>query len=55
MWSDFVGFTCRIVSKLNVSPFHNVNSPLEAPVIRRLPSGVQVRQNTGHRILLVAT
>lgn len=46
--------TCRIVSKLNVRPFHNVNSPLEAPVTRRLPSGVQAIQKIGHRILFVA-
>merc|ERR1740137_97250 len=45
---------CRMVSKLKVSPFHRVNSPLEAPVIRRRPSGVQDRQKMGHRILLVA-
>lgn len=32
--------TCNIVSKLKVSPFHKVNSPLEAPVTNRLPSGV---------------
>lgn len=32
--------TCKIVSKLNVSPFHRVNSPLDAPVIKRRPSGV---------------
>lgn len=32
--------TCNIVSKLKVSPFHKVNSPLEAPVTKRLPSGV---------------
>lgn len=34
------GFTCKMVSKLKVSPFHSVNSPLEAPVTRRRPSGV---------------
>ena len=33
-----------MVSKLNVRPFHNVNSPLEAPVISRLPSGVHYKQ-----------
>lgn len=38
--------TCNIVSKLNVSPFHRVNSPLDAPVTRRRPSGVHC--NTGH-------
>ena len=48
-------FTCKIVSKLKVNPFHRVNSPLEAPVINRRPSGVHVRQNTGQRILFVAT
>lgn len=31
-----------------------MNSPLEAPVTKRLPSGVHARQNTGHLILLVA-
>lgn len=36
--------TCRMVSKLNVSPFHRVNSPLEAPVTRRRPSGVHWRE-----------
>ena len=45
---------CRIVSKLKVSPFQSVNSPLEAPVISRRPSGVQDRQKIGHLILLVA-
>jgi hypothetical protein len=44
-----------MVSKLKVSPFHNVNSPLDAPVINLLPSGVHVRQKTGQRILFVAT
>lgn len=37
-------FTCKMVSKLNVSPFHRVNSPLEAPVTRRRPSGVHWRK-----------
>lgn len=37
-------FTCKMVSKLKVSPFHRVNSPLEAPVTRRRPSGVHCRQ-----------
>lgn len=46
--------TCRIVSKLNVKPFHNVNSPELAPVTRRLPSGVHANVNIGHRILFVA-
>ena len=36
--------TCNMVSKLNVIPFHRVNSPLEAPVIKRLPSGVHWKQ-----------
>lgn len=35
-----VPVTCNMVSKLKVSPFHKVNSPLEAPVTNRLPSGV---------------
>ena len=43
-----------MVSKLKVSPFHSVNSPEDAPVIKRRPSGVQAKVNTGHRILLVA-
>lgn len=46
--------TCKIVSKLNVKPFHNVNSPLEVPVMSRRPSGVHAKQNTGQRTLLVA-
>lgn len=46
--------TCKIVSKLNVSPFHNVNSPELAPVTSLLPSGVHAMQNMGHLILLVA-
>lgn len=33
-----------MVSKLKVSPFHRVNSPLEAPVTRRRPSGVHWRK-----------
>lgn len=33
-------WACKIVSKLNVRPFHNVNSPLDEPVMRRRPSGV---------------
>ena len=49
-----LSWACKIVSKLKVSPFHRVNSPLEAPVISLLPSGVQERQNIGHLILLVA-
>lgn len=46
--------TWRIVSKLNVNPFQSVNSPEEAPVTSRLPSGVQARVNIGHFILFVA-
>ena len=45
--------TCSIVSKLNVKPFQSVNSPLDAPVTKRLPSGVQHTQNIGHLILFV--
>lgn len=45
--------TCKIVSKLKVSPFQRVNSPLDAPVTRRRPSGVHKTQNMGHLILLV--
>lgn len=33
-------FTCRIVSKLKVRPFHSVNSPLVEPVRIRRASGV---------------
>lgn len=33
-----------MVSKLKVRPFHRVNSPLEAPVTRRRPSGVHWRK-----------
>jgi hypothetical protein len=29
--------TCKIVSKLNVKPFHSVNSPELAPVTKRRP------------------
>jgi len=36
--------TCNIVSKLKAVPFHKVNSPDEAPVIKRFPSGVQQRE-----------
>lgn len=32
-----------MVSKLNVRPFHNVNSPLVEPVSTRRPSGVHCR------------
>lgn len=46
--------TCKIVSKLNVKPFHKVNSPELAPVINRRPSGVHATVNTGHLILFVA-
>lgn len=49
-----IKLTCKIVSKLNVSPFHNVNSPELAPVTNRRPSGVHAIQNIGQRILLVA-
>jgi hypothetical protein len=35
-----VSWACRIVSKLKVVPFQRVNSPVEAPVRIRLPSGV---------------
>ncbi len=38
--------TWRMVSKLNVSPFHNVNSPLDAPVTSLRPSGVHCTQDT---------
>lgn len=38
-----------MVSKLKVNPFHNVNSPVEAPVTRRRPSGVHFEdQRTKH-------
>ena len=33
-------WACRIVSKLKVKPFHNVNSPLVEPVNIRRASGV---------------
>lgn len=46
--------TCNIVSKLKVRPFQRVNSPDDAPVTSRLPSGVQAMQKIGQRILLVA-
>ena len=41
-------FTCKMVSKLKVSPFHRVNSPLEAPVTRRRPSGVHCTHARTH-------
>lgn len=44
---------CRMVSKLNVRPFHKVNSPEALPVSTRRPSGVQRTQLTGVRILFV--
>lgn len=47
-------FTCKMVSKLNVSPFQSVNSPELAPVTSRLPSGVHANVKIGHRILFVA-
>ena len=37
--------TCKIVSKLKVSPFHKVNSPLDAPVTNLRPSGVHYRHS----------
>lgn len=40
--------TCNMVSKLKVRPFQSVNSPDEAPVTRRRPSGVQAKQKMGH-------
>lgn len=46
--------TCKIVSKLNVSPFHSVNSPELAPVTSRRPSGVHANVKIGQRILFVA-
>lgn len=46
--------TCKIVSKLNVRPFHSVNSPELAPVISLRPSGVHASVKIGHLILLVA-
>lgn len=36
----FDELTCKIVSKLKVCAFQRVNSPLEDPVRRRLPSGI---------------
>jgi hypothetical protein len=42
-----------MVSKLKVKPFHNVNSPEDAPVIKRLPSGVHAIVFIGHRTLFV--
>mmetsp|Transcript_10763 Transcript_10763/g.39534 ORF Transcript_10763/g.39534 Transcript_10763/m.39534 type:complete len:244 (+) Transcript_10763:351-1082(+) len=44
---------CRMVSKLNVRPFHSVNSPVCAPVSSRRPSGVHTSAQIGVRILLV--
>lgn len=42
-----------IVSKLKVKPFHKVNSPLEAPVNSRFPSGVHFKSFIGDLNLLV--
>jgi len=42
-----------ILSKLNVNPFQIVNSPLDAPVINLLPSGVQETTFIGHLTLFV--
>lgn len=39
-----LSWACNIVSKLKVSPFHKVNSPLDAPVTKRLPSGVHCKR-----------
>ena len=36
---------CKMVSKLNVSPFQSVNSPLVEPVKTRRPSGVHCHFN----------
>lgn len=33
-----------MVSKLKVKPFQSVNSPLDAPVINRRPSGVHLKK-----------
>ena len=49
-----VSWACKMVSKLKVNPFQSVNSPLEAPVINLLPSGVQSKVKMGHLILFVA-
>lgn len=54
IYSSDVSLTCKIVSKLNVNPFHSVNSPDDAPVTKRRPSGVHASVKIGHRILLVA-
>ncbi|KAA1067189.1 hypothetical protein PGTUg99_025546 [Puccinia graminis f. sp. tritici] len=41
-----VSCACRIVSKLNVSAFHRVNSPLVAPVSTLLASGVNYKKTS---------
>lgn len=46
-------FTCKMVSKLKVSPFHKVNSPLDAPVTRRRPSGVHWRDDRQKQVIFV--
>ena len=46
----YTHITWRIVSKLKVSPFHRVNSPLEAPVINRRPSGVHYKVTLHNQI-----
>lgn len=53
-WQIADVLTCNIVSKLNVSPFQRVNSPDDAPVTNRRPSGVHANVNIGQRILFVA-
>jgi hypothetical protein len=40
-----------MVSKLKEFPFHKVNSPLAAPVITLLASGVHLAAFIGHRTL----
>lgn len=48
-WSQ----ACRIVSKLNVNPFHSVNSPDDEPVSNLRDDGSHETQLTGVLILLV--
>jgi hypothetical protein len=50
----FVKGHAFVQRRCEVIPFHRVNSPLEAPVTSRRPSGVHAIEKIGHLILLVA-
>jgi hypothetical protein len=44
---EYSAHAWRMVSKLNISPFQAVSSPLDAPVISRRPSGVHCTSELG--------